>query len=384
MKVESFTGPVTKLETESFLKYVSNLTPDSDNQNNHWSYGPSGQAVKAIGMVYQIDHDVRLLNQMIRFCDADLSARNDLAAAPVGQRMTWTGRIDPVWPNNLQAKAPLSTGGEQGDVVGNLAYCANLILQTKPLWHQSVPDKDPHHYGITYLARAKTYVKQTDIVIDDHILKSLIDLSHDDHQYFSADSPYKGGIPVPWNQQMMFNYAFENMASAHRLLEDDPVRAVKYHKIVAASLEWFFKDSQQTSTDKAGRPAYNWGYAMPSKGGEDATHAGMDVAGFYSAYVSGDYGLTASRMTPFANMLLDVMTLGLKSFAGRVDGTSGVGHAAATKNLRSGFLFLAQFRPGAYLPIVSTDLTEGGTTDRVDLFSRFLWVKNQRTCALGY
>jgi hypothetical protein len=56
----------------------------------------------------------------------------------------------------------------------------------------------------------------------------------------------------------------------------------------------------------------------------------MDVAGFYSAYATGDYGLTPDKMSPFANMLVDVMTIGPRSFAGRVDGTSGVGHAANT------------------------------------------------------
>jgi hypothetical protein len=86
-------------------------------------------------------------------------------------------------------------------------------------------------------------------------------------------------------------------------------------------------------------------------------------------------------MTPFANMLIDVMTLAPNTFAGRVDGTSGSGLAAETKDLRSGYLLLAEFRPDAYLAIVSADLVEGGTTTRVDLFSRFLWAKNQRARA---
>jgi hypothetical protein len=380
MRVDSFTGAVTKRETDSFLRYVSSLVPDSDNQNNHWSYGASGQAVRAIGMVYEINQDVRLLNQMIRFCDADLAVRNDLAPAPVGQHIIWTGRIDPVWPNNLKQE-PLTTGGEQGDPVGNLGYCASLILKTKTLWKKPVPDRDPHHYGDTYLARAKTYVKEGDVAIDGHILNGLVDLSHEGHQYFSAVSPYKGGTPVPWNQQMMFNYAFQNMAIAHRLLRDDDHRAAKYHKIVEDSLSWFFSEGQQTAVDKTGRPTYNWGYAMPSRGGEDATHAGMDVAGFYGAFATGDFGLTPNEMTPFANMLIDVMTLAPNIFAGRVDGTSGSGHAAETKDLRSGYVLLAEFRPDAYLAIVSADLVEGGTTTRVDLFTRFLWAKNQRARA---
>jgi hypothetical protein len=376
MKVERFTGPVTQAETDSFLAYVSTLAPDASNEGNRWSYGASGTAVRAMGMVYEIDHDPRLLDQMVRFCDAVLSERNDLAAAPIGQHMIWTGRIDPAWPNSL-TKDPLSTGGEQGDPVGNLAYCARLILQTKPLWNKTVPIADQHHYGATYLGRAKTYVKQADAAIDGHILKSLLDLSHNGHQYFAANSPYKGDTAVPWNQQMMFNYGFQNMALAHQLLQDDPARTAKYHKIVQDSLDWFFSESEVTSTDKAGRPAYDWGYAMPSKGGEDATHAGMDVAGFCSAYALGSYGLTREKMTPFANTLLDIMTLAPGKYTGRVDGTSGSGHAATTAHLRSGYLLLAEFHPEAYPTMISSELTEGGSTDKLDLFSRFLWVKSR-------
>jgi hypothetical protein len=63
---------------------------------------------------------------MIRFCDAVLSERKDLAPSPIGQHKIWTGRVDPVWPNTLTA--PIGTGGEQGDPVGHLASCAYLIL----------------------------------------------------------------------------------------------------------------------------------------------------------------------------------------------------------------------------------------------------------------
>ena len=209
-------------------------------------------------MVYEINHDVRLLDQMVRFCDALAAERNDLAPAPIGQHTIWTGRIDPVWPNSLK-KDPLETGGEQGDMIGDLGYCAALILRTPSLGAETVPDGDSHRHGKSYLDRARKYITVADASIDGHILKSLLDLSHDDRQYFSAASPYKGGTPVPWNQQMMFNYGFEHMSEAHRLLEDDPARASRYHRIVAASLEWFFAEGQRTYTDKAGRPPYDWG-----------------------------------------------------------------------------------------------------------------------------
>jgi len=81
-------------------------------------------------------------------------------------------------------------------------------------------------------------------------------------------------------------------------------------------------------------------------------------------------------MVPFANTFVDVMTIGRGSYAGRVDGSSGSGHASASEKVRSGYLLMAAFRPSLYVKICSTDLTQGGTTENLDLFSRFLWVKN--------
>ena len=87
--------------------------------------------------------------------------------------------------------------------------------------------------------------------------------------------------------------------------------------------------------------------------------------------------MRSSMMTPFANTFVDVMTLGPSYYAGRVDGTNGAGHGAPTTYIRSGYLFLAEFRPDAYYDMMGASLREGGTTSSIDRFSRFLWVKNQ-------
>jgi len=376
MLVENLRGPATKGETDSFLSFISSAQPAASNENNAWSYGPSGQMIRAAGLVYQINRDTRVLDRMLFFCDSMLSERNDLALAPVGQHIIWTGRVDPAWPNVL-AKDPLSTGGEQGDPVGHLGNCAVTVLQAPALWQKTVPDGDPHRFGSTYLARAKYYVKQADDAVDGHILNGLLDLSHNDHQYFSAKSPYKGGTPVPWNQQMMFNYAFQELATAHSLLKDDPARVAQYRKIVTDSMEWFFTEAVQISTDRQGRQVYNWGYAMPDKHGEDATHASMDIAGFYLAYLDGGYGVDREKMTRFADTFLDVMTLAPGNFAGRVDGTSGAGHGSPTTTIRGGYLFLAEFRPQAYFDMANTQFKEGQQISNPELFSRWLWVKSR-------
>ncbi|WP_216845214.1 hypothetical protein, partial [Granulicella sp. S156] len=95
MTVSSFTGPVTSTEVNSFLSYVTAQAPATNNIGNNWVQGTQGEEVKAMGLVYEITQNTAILDQMIRFCDAVLSERDDLAPAPTGQIVIWTGRIDP-------------------------------------------------------------------------------------------------------------------------------------------------------------------------------------------------------------------------------------------------------------------------------------------------
>lgn len=94
IKVSSFDGNVTEEELKSFNDFVTTLKPGADNIGNEWAQGHSGEQTKAMGLVYQIGGQQQTLDQMLRFCDAVLSERNDLAKAPVGQHKIWTGGID--------------------------------------------------------------------------------------------------------------------------------------------------------------------------------------------------------------------------------------------------------------------------------------------------
>ncbi|KAG0164507.1 hypothetical protein DFQ28_008827 [Apophysomyces sp. BC1034] len=382
MLVDSLDGRVTDNELYSFLSTVTVMKPASDNIGNQWAQGSSGEATKAMGLVYQMSGNVEVLDQMIRFCDAVLSERNDLAPAPVGQHMIWTGRIDPVWPNNVTGTRVV-TGGEQGDTVGHLAYCARSILQKPSIWSRRVPTGDPYGYGVRYLERAKTYVRQADFSVDHHILKSLLDLSHGGRYYF-ASTPYKTRQPVPWNQQMMFTYAFSNLAMDHQILGDDPSRAARYQSIVKDNLDGFLKDGIKPYRDRDGRVAYSWTYAPSSKVVEDSNHGNLDIAGLSRAYIDGRFGVTSAQMKAFADTFVDVMATRDGNYAGRVDGSDGAGHARATDYIRSGYLLLAQFRPDAYRSMMAVDgLRPGGETNDVGRFSRFLWVKQQRAISVG-
>ncbi|KAJ3497457.1 hypothetical protein NLG97_g1890 [Lecanicillium saksenae] len=378
MRVSSFDGPVTAEELKSFSSYIATLEPAKDNIGNQWAQGHSGEETKAMGLVYSIagQHDV--LDNMLRFCDAVLSQRNDLAKAPTGQHKVWTGDIAPVWPNNVDG-SPVSTGGEQGDPVGHLAHCAHLILQNKSLYQKNVTIGDGHNYGRTYLERAKTYTEQADKAMTDHILSRLLDVTRGNKMYFAKDSPYKGGTPVPWNQQMMFNYAFQHLVAAHTLLGDRPELSAKYQSIMAANMQWFFAGGgSEIKKSKKGNPVYDWGYAAGSRV-EDENHASLDVAGFHRAYTDGNWNVTATEMATFANTFVDVMTLGDGKYAGTVEGECGQGHASCIDYVRSGYLLLAEFRKDAYHSMMAADLQEGGITAKIDIFSRFLWVKHMRS-----
>lgn len=381
MVIDSYEGPITQNEINSFKAYIQTVKPvvwgETTNMNNEYAQGKSGEAIKAMGLMYELTGDTEILDRMIYFCDVVLSQRNDILPAPYGQRIAWTSTIAPVWPGS--PKDPAGADSANGDHVGHLAFCARLILQTPSSWDKPVPIGDEFGHGATYRERAATFLTQADYVVNEFFFPYLLDFSHANKYYFSTMSPYKTGEPLPWNQQMMITYGFQNLAVAHELAGDNPALVAKYDRIVQTNIDWFFKDNtvKKVYTNSAGNTTYNWGYAPTSSGGEDSNHASLDVAGFYRAYLSGRYGITSEMMKPFANMYADVMIRGPKDFAGRVDGKDGTGHAAPTTYARSGNIYLADLRPDMYYDLAYADLASKTTTG-LDMFSRFMWAKNER------
>jgi hypothetical protein len=379
MTVQSFDVAPTTSEINSFRSYVQSTAPGTignTSGSNEWAQHGSSQRTKAMGLVYQFTRDQAILDRMIQYCDTLLSARNDKAAPPVGGYRMWTGNIEPAWPNNTVE--PVTTGGEQGDAIGHLAYCARSILQTPGIWNTNVRVGDPKGYGATYLNRAKKFVAEANYSLDQHVFPDLLDLSNQNRMYWRSN-PYMSGT-VPWNQQVMFTYAFQNLAMAHAILGDDPARVTRYDGIVRACMDWFKSGEAGTAvayTNGKGRTSYKWSYRPPS-GMEDWSHSNLDVQGFYRAYESGRYGVSSTLMTNLANTFLDVIRRGPNDYAGRVDGTDGSGNSAPTNYIRPGWLVAALFRTGDYALIMQEDLTVGGSTGDVTRFSYFLWVKYKR------
>ncbi|WP_028551544.1 hypothetical protein [Paenibacillus sp. UNC451MF] len=142
MVIDSFDGPITQNEINSFKTYIQTLQPvvwpNTGSMQSEYAQGKSGEAIKAMGLMYELTQDTAILDRMIYFCDVLLSQRNDILAAPNGQRTAWTNTIAPVWPGNTTD--PASADSANGDSVGHLAYCAKLILQTPSIWNTTVPN----------------------------------------------------------------------------------------------------------------------------------------------------------------------------------------------------------------------------------------------------
>ncbi|KAJ1959429.1 hypothetical protein GGI12_004343 [Dipsacomyces acuminosporus] len=372
--VSTLNGPVTQNDISSFKAGTKNLQPPSAWDSVEWAQGKAGESIKSFGLVYEISKDADVLNKMLAFTDKLLSLRNDKSSKRCS---IWTGANDPAWVNCADDKlgGKVYTAGGQGDYVGHLGYAARLILESPSIWNKDVPDKDPHRFGRTYLQRAKTYVREADYSVDKHILSSLLDLSRQGRQYFAAKSPYKGGQPVPWNQQAMFNYGFSNLALAHELLRDDPARAGRYNGLVQSSISWFFSVAKSYK-DKKGNTAYVWAYSVDQpRDVEDNNHAHIYLAGISRLYALGKYGLTLDKLQPFSYTIIDNVIRGRRDYAGKIDGTDGSGNASPTDYLRSGNLLSAEWLPSAFNKYV-TDINPKSIS-RIEVFARLLWLKNR-------
>src|SRR5882757_5228603 len=51
---ESLTGPPTSREIAGFKAWMSEFRPDPNNENNGCAFGHSGQALEALGLLYEV------------------------------------------------------------------------------------------------------------------------------------------------------------------------------------------------------------------------------------------------------------------------------------------------------------------------------------------
>lgn len=384
MTLQSLYGPVTATEISSFKAFLAGESPPAgQTYDNSLADGTAGMEAEALGLMYEVTNDPALLNQMIQYADQFLALRNDTNSG----RIMWDGVRDPVWltkpATNSDGTANSQAGYagcENNDIVGHIAVCAKLILESPPLWNLAVPSGDPHTNGATYYQRAQTYVRQMDLVQDAYMLKWFINPAN--NQIVAPASPAwtsLGESVNAYNRQMMFLNGFQRLSECHQLLGDNPARVAKYDAIVKAAMNAFIASLQPYSTN--GIPVYNWVYSPGGGGSEDNTlHSTYDIWGITRAWASGRYGISNATMAPFANTLQYVMNVSTNHISYYVNGTSSPN--SPRNFIYPGWMPIANFGPATFPIMANMDVAQGSQKSTAIFDALILWVKNARF--IGY
>jgi len=323
MVFEELDGDVTTNEYKSFIDKINNLPPPpTNNIGNLMVDEKDGARLHGMQTFYSFTHDRRDLDMAIVWSDAFLHARND----PTNGRIIWTGKRDLCWPNkatnDIQA---LHAGAENGDVIEHIVNTARLILENPSIWNQTAPP-DPFGFGVTYLDRAKTYVRECQRSAETTIVPWFVRSTKDGHRIHHPDSPAYlkccgDSGPVPWNQQQELVGALLRLAQCHRLLNDGNTNIAYYEKITTDAADWFFASALPVSAHN--RVCYDWAYVAPRDPAdwpEVTTESDYDM--FIFRAFQANLGPTRLQMQRLINTARFVMYLGTNRIAGKVNGTS--------------------------------------------------------------
>ena len=378
MEIQSLDGPVTAAEIGSFKSFIQQIQlPTSSwggpGHHNQIMDGESGQAVEAMGLMYEVSGDVQILNRMIDLVDRFVSLRNDLPAG--SHRPMWDGIIHKTWLPSYPGMRDNTACGDHEDTVGHICYCAELILQSKKLWNMTVPDGDPYHYGTTYRQRALTFIRMCDQNDDDFSLPIFIDASNRIRQ--PPGWPASGHNVDASNIQAMWRNGFQRSEECHRLLADEPWRVAKYHAINRVSVNTFLSGLHPYLA--RGVTVYKWRY-FADKGDIESTnlHGAYDIWGIDRAYRNGTYGVPRSVMVTLANTLMTVIYKGNGKFANSVDGSG-----AARNELLGYWMLLSEFNPAVFKATAEPHIersSPGGAMRVNGVYNDavILWVKYHR------
>ena len=380
MTLQSLYGAVTATETASFKTFMAGETPPAgQTYDNTIADGTAGMEAEALGLMYEVTNDSAGLSQMIQYADRFLALRNDTNTGTV----MWDGKREPVWltkpPTNSDGSVNSQAGYagcENNDIVGHIAYCAKLILESPWLWNATVPGGDPDTNGATYIQRAETYITQMDRVQDAYMLKWFINTN--DYQITAPTNAAwtaEGQSVTAYNRQMMFLNGFQRLSECHQLLGDSPARVAEYDAIVIAAMNGFIASLQPYATN--GISVYNWTYAPGSGGSEDNTlHSTYDLWGVTRAWASGRYGLGHAALVPFANTLQYVMNVSTNHISYYVNGTSSPN--SARNFIYPGWLPVANFGASTYAIMANMNIAQGSQASTAIFDAINLWVKNAR------
>jgi hypothetical protein len=377
MVINSFDGPVTSAEVQSFKSFIRTMSlPTSSwggaGNHNEIMDGLDGQTVEAMGLIYEITGDKQILDRMIEFVDRFVSLRNDLPAG--AHRRMWDGIVHKTWLPSFPGMRDNTACGDHEDTVGHICYCAELILKSQSLLDQEIPDGDSYRFGRTYRARALTFIQKCDENDDDFSLPIFIDARNRIRQ--PPNWPASAHNVDASNIQAMWRNGFLRSEECHELLGDAPARAAKYHAINQVSINTFLHGLQPYTVN--GRRVFRWRYFADKSGIESTNlHGAYDILGIDRAYRNGTFSVPTETMTALANTLINVIYKGNRGFAESTDGGGGV-----RNELLGYWMLLSQFNKDVFKVTAPADAPRRGSTYQTASpynDAVILWVKYHRS-----
>ena len=353
--IDSLDGDITANELKQFTNSIKTITPPVNNYGDAMS--THGTEVEGMRRMYEATGNLNILNRLIFVMDIALVHRND---EPQGDhRVMWTGKVEPGWPESSTSTTPACTTGQ---INGNIAYCALLILETPSIWNLTVPDGNPYGYGTTYKQRAQTYLSKVDQSINNYLTVWFVNSStfriHTPTD--SRWSPASGNdtAETAWNRQALFVMAYQYSAECHDILGDNPSYLSFYKNVVDAFNTWFttgYPNGGSFYYTSGGHSVAKWWYQIPTDQHiENQGHAQHDMIGIYQGWESGYAGLTSSQMKVYADTAQYVINLGSTgSWADNVDGTG------SSSYLKTDFIFLSRWNPALYKMIAQANINAG-------------------------
>jgi autotransporter-associated beta strand protein len=351
--IDSLDGDITANEISKFVSSINTLTPPTNNWGDNLS--THGTAVEGMRRMYEATGNIAILNRLIVFCDIALVHRND---EPLGEhRIMWDGTMAPAWPESSTSTTPACSTGE---VHGNIAYCALLILQTPSIWNTTVPDGNPYGYGVTYKQRALTYLSKVDQGLSQYLTVWFVNPNTfriqlpQDSRWLPASG--NDTAETAWNRQALFVMAYQFAAECHDLLADHPAFLPTYKAVVNSFATWFvasYPSGGGVYYTSGGHNVVKWYYNVPTDQHiENIGHAQHDIIGLYQAWESRYSTLTRNQVQVYADTTQFAINLGsVDSWAGNVDGTG-----TPTVNMKSDFVFLGQWNAPLYKMIAQSNI----------------------------
>jgi len=354
--IDSLDGDITANELKQFTNSINGLTPPTDNYGDNMS--THGTEVEGMRRMYEATGNMNVLNRLIKFCDVELVNRNDQAQGD--HRTMWDGTMAPGWPEGATNTTPACTTGQ---IHGNIAYCALLILETPSIWNTTIPDGNPYGYGATYKQRATNYLAKVDQGLGQYITKWFVDTNTfkihtpSDSRWLPASG--QDTAETAWNRQSLFVMAYQYSAECHDVLGDNPSFLPLYKGIVNQFATWFvapYSSGGSVYYTNSGDRVAKWYYQIPTDQHiENQGHAQHDVIGLYGAWESGYAAVSSAQMQVYADTTLNVINLGsTNQWADNVDGTGSV-----DGSVKSDFIFLSQWDPPLYKMIAQANINDG-------------------------